>query len=112
MHAHIARRFEVHIAIEQALEPVRHLAGRLQPCVVRAMIRGEEVAGGLVMGADVPDEPIDQLRFDSVAPPDPAMIDEMRQIVTIGLCEQSVGELLPMQFHRVGAVCPERPQTT
>jgi hypothetical protein len=94
MHANAARRLQIHIQVEDALQRVRLIAIQLVRTVV-AEIGGGEITRMLVQVADVVDQRIDQLRLDRALHQKPAMLGEMRQLV--GVC------LIDMPGRRQGA---------
>jgi hypothetical protein len=71
------------------------------------VVRGDKISGVPVVPVDVLHEPVDQRFVDGVTSQNPAMVNEMRNIVALGRRQPPAGGLPGKQFHRIGAVGPE-----
>jgi hypothetical protein len=83
---------------------------RCQTASVRtgcAVVRGDKISGVPVVPVDVLHEPVDQRFVDGVTSQNPAMVNEMRNIVALGRRQPPAGGLPGKKFHRIGAVGPE-----
>ena len=79
--ANLPRRGQVDVQVEQAFEPVRRAAGQLAFGIVIAVVGGQKLARVQVMAANIVCEPVDQTGLDRAAPQQPAVLDEMLEVI-------------------------------
>src|SRR3954453_21407459 len=111
VHAHKARRFKVDVKVEQALERVRHGSRKLMRIGPTAMVGANEHPWVLLNVPDIVDQSVDQRLGNGLAPDQPAMLDEMGEVIVLAFGAAPGGRRRRKLGDGIRGIGPERFET-